>query len=102
MHVDKFFVESAGLLAIAPYAANFAGVIVFGKYFENCQQQKGWTTRQVRQVAMQITLLACGSALDICGFLSTPLIAYAAMVVALFLYGAGQSGIVSDVLNYFF
>ena len=33
-----FDLESAGLLAIAPYLANFIGVIVFGHYFHKFQE----------------------------------------------------------------
>lgn len=45
-----FDLESAGLLAIAPYAANFAGVLVFGNLFHGYQETKGWSNRDVRQV----------------------------------------------------
>ena len=41
---------------------------------------------------MQVTFLGCGGMLVVCGFLGDAYTAYVAMVLALFLYGACQSG----------
>lgn len=85
--------ESAGFLSIAPYAANYISVLLFGHVFRHIQMTYQWSNRFVRQVAMWIALVGTGICLVICGFLVQPELAYSVMVVSLFLYGATHSGV---------
>ena len=81
-------IESAGLLAVTPYAANFVSTMGFAMYFDkkevcmstcqmpilfisSCSQEEGWPARKVRQRSMQITFLGAGTCLVICGFLKS-------------------------------
>ena len=42
---------------------------------------------------MRFAFLGCGACLVVCGFLDSPILAYIVMVVALFMSGAGKSGL---------
>jgi hypothetical protein len=101
-------IESAGLLSIAPYAANFISTILFAMYFDRAEEQ-GWSARQVRQRAMQVTFIGSGGCLVICGFMkqrgfsyfcffpylfrSFSEVAYFFLILSLFFFGANHSGI---------
>lgn len=79
--VLDYDIESAGLLSITPYAANFISTIIFAMYFDRVevrsfiiwiivlQEIEGWSARKVRQRSMQITFLGAGGCLVICGFM---------------------------------
>lgn len=88
-----FDLEESGLLSVVPYFTNFCSVLLFAQVFENLQLNHGWSVRKVRQVAMQFCILGSGFSLVICGFVDNRYGAFAFMVLSLFFFGAGASGI---------
>lgn len=64
--------EDAGLLSIAPYAANYVSVMLFSWFFDHMQVEKGWTTTEVRQWAERIAFVGSGGCLILCGFMKSP------------------------------
>lgn len=91
--------ESAGFLSIAPYAANYVSVLLFGAFFKHLQAEHGWTTRAVRQASMIFAFVGSSGALVICGYLSQPEVAYSFMIMSLFFFGATQAGIACAYLD---
>jgi MFS family permease len=88
-----FDLESAGLLSIVPYFANFISVMAFGWFFDYLQVERKWAVRDIRQGAERVAFMGAGGCLLACGFISEPLVAYSFMVLALWCFGAIQSGI---------
>ena len=94
-----FDLESAGFLSIVPYFANFISVMVFGLFFDYLQFERKWTVRDIRQWAQRTAFIGAGGCLLACGFISEPLVAYTFMVLALWCFGAIQSGISCSYLE---
>lgn len=88
-----FDLEESGLLSVAPYFTNFCSVLLFAQIFETMQLKHNWSVRRVRQVAMQFCILGSGFSLVICGFLDNRYAAFGFMVLSLFFFGAGASGL---------
>lgn len=61
--------------------------------------KKGWTLRQVRQTASQVSYIGAGLSLVICGSLTNPGAAFTFMVISLLFFGASQSGIACCYLD---
>ena len=109
-------IEEAGVVAILPYFAQFVSTIGFGQMFSILQRDYGWTTRkvmcyssvflrvkkdvyQVRQVAQFICFAGSGISLVICGSMKSVPLALFFLIIALFLYGATQSGLACAFLD---
>lgn len=76
-----FDLTSAGILCVFPYLALFIASLSFGAFFEYCQNHRGWTTDQVRQVAEYISFAGSTGGLVICGFMSNKYAAYVFMIL---------------------
>lgn len=94
-----FDLESAGFLSVVPYFANFISVMVFGWFFDYLQMERGWSIRDIRQWAERTALIGASGCLLACGFISQPLVAFSFMVLALWCFGAIQSGISCSYLE---
>lgn len=94
-----FQLETAGFVSVGPYVAQFVSSIAFGVLFEYLQIKCGWRTRTIRQVAQYIALLGSGSLLVGCSFIHSRDTAVALLVLALFCFGASQSGIACAYLD---
>jgi len=94
-----FRLESAGILSVAPYLGQFISTIMFGFIFDKCQTRFGWKTRTVRQVAQYISMAGSGGLLVCCGFASSPSVAVIFLILALFCFGASQSGVACAYLG---
>mmetsp|Transcript_9413 Transcript_9413/g.14194 ORF Transcript_9413/g.14194 Transcript_9413/m.14194 type:complete len:528 (-) Transcript_9413:55-1638(-) len=93
-----FDLASAGMLSVAPYVANFLSAVGFGMMF-NRLQAEGWSNRQIRQTAQQIAFVGSCACLVLCGFVQSPGVTVALMVLAMALFGASQSGVACAFLE---
>lgn len=94
-----FGLKSAGLLSMAPYIAQFGSTLLFGFLFQWLQQNRNWSTRNVRQWAQHICFLGASGCLVLCGFVSEASVATCLMVAALAFYGSCQSGLACAFLD---
>jgi hypothetical protein len=91
--------ESSGLLSIAPYAANLLSVVAFAQFYDQMEEKRGWTIRDIRQSANQVAFIGSSVCLIICGFLTNSGAAFTFMVFSLLFFGASQSGLMCCYLG---
>lgn len=71
----------------------FIFTIGFGRIFNYCQRERGWTTRQVRQCAQYIAWGGSSVFLLVCGYVDNISVALVALTLAQAFIGASQSGL---------
>lgn len=94
-----FSLTNAGVLSMLPYVAQFLSTLTFGAAFQWLQENKGWSTRNVRQWAQYICFFGSSGCLLLCGFTSNVTLAIFAMIFSLAFYGSCQSGIACAFLD---
>ena len=78
-----FDLRSAGILCTLPYIALFFSAILFGKFFEYLEHQRGWSVTNVRRAAQFSAYFCSGVGLVLCGYIHNKMGAYAAMIMTL-------------------
>jgi MFS family permease len=94
-----FEIDEAGFISVAPYVAQLVAAIGFGQVFGYLQANYGWSTHRVRQTAQFICFGGSASCLVLCGFMTNVAAAVFFLVLALFMYGATQSGLACSFLD---
>ncbi len=76
-----FNLESAGILSVFPYLVLFLSSLLFGKFFDYLQRERGWRVRTVRQWAQFLSIGGSAVGLVVCGFLDNRYAAYTFMII---------------------
>lgn len=88
-----FSLYTTGILCVFPYAALFASTLLFGKGFNHLQQQYGYSTDSVRQMAQFLSFGGSAFFLIIVGYLQdTRYACYIFLIISQAFLGATQSG----------
>lgn len=88
-----FDLTSAGILCVFPYLTLFLANLGFGALFLYFQNDFGWSTDRVRQVAQWVCIFGSSMGLILCSFMEDKYVAYVFMILTQLLYGAGQCGL---------
>jgi MFS transporter, ACS family, solute carrier family 17 (sodium-dependent inorganic phosphate cotransporter), other len=94
-----FDLSSAGLLSVLPYVALFVFVMASGNLFHWLQEEKSWSTTQVRRTAQFVGYTGAGLGLVFCSFVSNAGVAFMFVVLAQGLLGVSNSGFLCSFLD---
>lgn len=94
-----FDLDEAGFVSVAPFFAQFVSAVGFGHLFGYLQREYNWSISRVRQTAQFISFGGSATCLVICGFMTEVSAAVFFLVLALFMYGATQSGLACSFLD---
>jgi len=94
-----FDLSSAGALSVLPYFTMFVSVIGSGNLFHWLQEERGWTTRDVRLTAEFVAYGGVALGLIACGYLTNVPAAFFFMTLAQGVLGASNSGFLCSFLD---
>ena len=86
-------IADAGVFCIVPFVMLFVCTVSFGRVFDYCQRERGWSVRDVRQIAQYIAFGGPSMFLLICGYSDSIAVGSVCLIFAQGLLGASQSGL---------